>query len=183
MKINLFKNKASYAGIAILVFTFIFIVYSQDDKKNKQKKSSADINWLTYEQAVKLNAKKKKKIFIDVYTDWCGWCKKMDNTTFKDPIITEYMNKKFYAVKLNAESKNLTTYKGYSMTDTELAKRVFKATGYPTTVYLDESENVLSPVPGYLDANTLNMILHFYGEDKYKIMTWEEFQKQYTSQK
>src|SRR5688572_12351082 len=64
-----------------------------------------EIKWMTWEQAAAANEKEPRKIFVDIYTDWCGWCKRMDVTTFIDPAVTKLMNEKFYAVKLNAEQK------------------------------------------------------------------------------
>ena len=60
------------------------------------------VNWLTFEQASALAKTKPKKMLIDVYTDWCGWCKKMDATTFANPKIAAYVNQYFYAVKFNS---------------------------------------------------------------------------------
>ncbi|NJK95139.1 MAG: DUF255 domain-containing protein [Bacteroidales bacterium] len=70
-----------------------------------QLKIPAKVKWYTIEQVVELQKKEPKKILIDVYTDWCGWCKKMDAETFDHPIIAEYINKYYYPVKFNAESK------------------------------------------------------------------------------
>lgn len=70
------------------------------------------IKWYDFETAIDLSHENKKFIFIDIYTDWCGWCKKMDATTFKDPAVIEYMNTHFYAVKMNAETKESIAYKG-----------------------------------------------------------------------
>jgi len=143
------------------------------------EETQEEIKWMSYEEAVKSSHKKKKKIFIDVYTDWCGWCKKMDATTMKDPRIVAYMNQKFYAVKLNAESKKNSSYKGTVVTEQELAVRIFKANGYPTTLYLDESENMLINLPGYREAIELDKILHYLGEDNYKTLTWDQFAATY----
>lgn len=63
------------------------------------------IQWLTWEQAMVKNKKKPKMIFVDVYTDWCGWCKVMDNKTFSDSGVAAYMGKNFYCVKFNAEQQ------------------------------------------------------------------------------
>jgi thioredoxin-related protein len=147
--------------------------------EKKEDKPADGIKWMTYDEATQLSKKKKKKIFIDVYTDWCGWCKKMDNTTMKDPRVVEYMNKKFYAVKLNAESSKASAYKGTPVTERELATRIFKANGYPTTLYLSEGEDMIFNLPGYREAGELDKILHFVGEDKYKTQTWEQFNASY----
>lgn len=149
--------------------------------------SQDKINWMSFEQAVEKNKTDKRKFIIDVYTDWCGWCKRMDATTFQNPHIVEYINKNYHAVKLNAE-----------MTDTvRLGEKVFVnenpngkrsphqlaiallngKMSYPTIVYLDENANMLSPVPGYLDAAGIEPVLKYYGENAYKETSWEQYQK------
>ncbi|MBL4586459.1 MAG: DUF255 domain-containing protein, partial [Flavobacteriales bacterium] len=70
------------------------------------------INWVTLGQADSLRRIEPRKILIDVYTDWCGWCKKMDDTTFSEPELVKYVNENYYAVKLNAEQKEPITVGG-----------------------------------------------------------------------
>ena len=64
------------------------------------------IHWLTLKEATERNKQQPKKFLIDVYTEWCGWCKRMDATTFEDKAVVSYVNKNFYAVKLDAETKD-----------------------------------------------------------------------------
>src|SRR5580700_4172641 len=69
----------------------------------KAAPESGGIKWMSLSDADKLNqGPKKKKIFVDIYTDWCGWCKRLDATTYQDPKVVKYVNDNFYAVKLNA---------------------------------------------------------------------------------
>ncbi len=154
---------------------------SDKEITSRQIEKSDKIVWLSYDEAVELSRKEPKKIFVDVYTNWCGWCKRMDATTLQDPAIVGYMNEKFYAVKLNAESNKKVNYKGTEMTEQQLASRIFKASGYPTTVYLTPDEDILQPIPGYLDVDMLNKILHFYGDEHFKTTSWERFSKSFNS--
>ena len=177
------KNR--FLIFSLLVLTVIgagiLLSFTWDKKETKEDKPSDGIKWMSYDEATKLTKKKKKKIFVDVYTDWCGWCKRMDATTMKDPRVIAYMNKKFYAVKLDAESSKSSNYKGTVVTERELATRIFKANGYPTTLYLDENENLLINLSGYREATELDKILHYLGEDKHKTLTWDQFVATYVA--
>jgi thioredoxin-related protein len=144
------------------------------------------IQWLTLEQAMEAQANSPKKIMIDLYTDWCGWCKVMDNTTFKDPNVVTYINKNFYAVKLNAEADQTVTYKGksyvlgtYNNRKTHLLAVelgvVNNRIGYPTLVFLDEKGTKIAASPGFKDTEAVNKVLQFYGNDIYKKMDWQNY--------
>lgn len=140
------------------------------------------IQWLTLEEAAAQAKKAPRKIFIDVYTDWCGWCKKMDKSTFSDPAIAEYVNKNYYAVKLDAESETPITINGKTyrynvkMRTHEAALALLNGqTSYPTTVYLDENFRILAPVPGYLDVPAFKSILTYFADNHYKQKTFAEF--------
>jgi thioredoxin-related protein len=148
------------------------------------------VKWMTFEQAVEKSKTEKRPIFIDVYTDWCGYCKVMDKNTFSDPKIAQLLNDKFYAVKFNGEQReeivfNGTTYKfvangksGYH----ELAAALLNnQMSYPTVVFLDEQFRMIQPLPGYRQAPEFHMIAQFFGEGHYKNTKWEEWQNHYKS--
>lgn len=161
--------KSSILAFLLLGLTVVPVSHNYSNKHG--------VNWLTFEQASKLAKEKPKKMLIDVYTDWCGWCKRMDKTTYEDASVIDYINKHYYAVKLNAESSKTVTYNNKSLTEQALAGQVFGVSGYPCTVYLDESLKVLSPVPGYLDVPSFTKINKFFGEDIHKKMSWDEYNK------
>ena len=64
------------------------------------------VKWMTFKEAFEANKKTPKPFLIDVYTDWCGWCKRMMATTYSNPAIAAYVNQNFYPVKFNAETKD-----------------------------------------------------------------------------
>ena len=171
-----FLNKTIYL---LLLIGSLQTVFSQENNS---------IHWLSFEQAVELQAQESnsKKIFIDVYTDWCGWCKKMDKNTFQNPEVAAYMKQHFYMVKLDGEGKEPIVFKSQTFSFVpsgrngyhELAANLLQGQlSYPTVVYLDENMNMLSPVPGYLTPEPFLKIATYFGDDIYKTTTWEDYSK------
>ncbi|WP_460544441.1 thioredoxin family protein [Echinicola sediminis] len=112
----------------------------------QEKKS---IKWHSFEDAIALNEKNPKMIIVDVYTDWCGWCKKMDKETFTDASVIEYINKNFYAVKMDAEnSEKKFEFKGQEYTEASMA-RAMRVSSYPNFVIIDAAMENITQLPGY----------------------------------
>jgi thioredoxin-related protein len=170
--------------LVLLTSALVFLSFSglsQDVSK---------VKWHTIEEAEKLNQQQPRKIMIDVYTDWCGWCKKMDKETFNHPVIADYINQYFYPVKLDAESKeeivfNGTTYKfvaqgarGYH----ELAAGLLNGKmSYPSIAYMNEKKELLGAIPGYYTPDRIEPLLNYIVEEKYISQSLEEYQKTFVS--
>jgi thioredoxin-related protein len=154
-------------------------------KKDVKKSEKAEFKWYTFEEAYLLNQKHPKKIFIDIYTDWCGWCMKMDQTTFKDSIIRDYMARNYYPVKLNAERKDTVRYNGNTYVNPspdrprsthQLAVSLLQGQmSYPSYVILNEKFEILNMVKGYKVAKELEVLLHYIAEGAIGKMTYEKF--------
>lgn len=153
-------------------------------------KAQEKVKWYSIEEAVMLAAKDPRVLVIDVYTDWCGWCKRMDATTFSDPAVAAIMNKHFYPVKLNAEGKEDITIgeRTFKFVDNgrrgyhEIAAVVTKGRlSYPTISYVDEKGRVLEASPGYKTADQFKAYLSYYSGEAYKRESFQQFSETYAS--
>lgn len=170
-----------------LKLALLFFLGLYGFSSNAQKQS---INWMSIENALEASAKNPKKIIIDIYTDWCGWCKVMDRETFGNEDIIKYINENYYAVKLNAEKQTSFSYKGqlYNLeavngkTINSFVLAISNGSiGYPALAYLDEQQNLLTLLTGYQKKEQLLPILKFLHSDSFKSMTYEEFLKKESS--
>ena len=107
------------------------------------------IQWMKFEEAIAANSKNPKMILVDVYTDWCGWCKKMDKDTFTDPRVIAHFQKNFYAVKLNAEdTKRKFPFMGKTFSEAEMAASM-RVNSYPNFVVIEPGLQNIAQLPGY----------------------------------
>lgn len=148
---------------------------------------NASVKWYTLQEAEKLSKQSPKPIFIDTYTDWCGWCKKMDQETFTNPVIAEILNQKFYPVKFNAEGQESVTFLGQTFINDgkygkahQLAVALLNGRlSYPTVVFLTQQDNKFSasPVPGFRQPKDMEVLLSYFAEKAYLNQKWEDYQK------
>ncbi|MEM6770146.1 MAG: DUF255 domain-containing protein [Bacteroidota bacterium] len=146
---------------------------------------NAQIEWLTWEDAIARNKQAPKKIMVDIYTEWCGWCKKMDKSVFTDPAVAKYVSDNFYAVKLDAEQRESLDYSGHTFKFKpdagrrgahELAITLLEGRmSYPSIVYLDEGENRITISPGFKPADKFIKELGFISGSHYKTKTYQEY--------
>ncbi|MEM6262229.1 MAG: DUF255 domain-containing protein [Bacteroidota bacterium] len=135
------------------------------------------INWVSMEEAGDLAVTTGKKIIVDVYTSWCGWCKRMDRDSYEHDAVVRYINENYIAVKFNAEQKEDVTLGGKTFKFVpngrrgyhELAATMLQGKmSYPSTVFIDEKLQRLTTVPGYLGPVDLLGVLTFFGDDVHK---------------
>lgn len=134
------------------------------------------INWIDYTKAKKLALENNKHMILYFYTDWCTYCKKMSDTTFKDQKVIETMNKYFYNVKINAESDKVINPKGDVKTMAEFAY-YYNVRGTPTLWFLEPDGTPITNLPGYAPADVFYIILKYIHTNAYKTEKWEDFYK------
>lgn len=180
-------RKILLSGIALVGLFALFAFTTPQQTTVKE----ASIEWMSWEEAIEANNKNPKKIFIDMYTDWCGWCKRMDATTFKDENVVKYLNENFYAVKFDAEQKEDIVYDGHVFEFVAEGKRGYhqlaatlldNRLGYPSFVYLDEEQKRITISPGYKDSKRMLLELKYIGGDHYKTTEFPDFAKKAENQ-
>ena len=175
--------------IPLLAVLLLFFCYSV--MNGQVDSNSKSINWMTFEEVEAAQKKEKKKVFVDVYTKWCGWCKKMDKSTFKTKHIVKYINENYYSIKFDAESKkdvtvDGTTYKFVKGSNGqrghhELAAAITKGRlSFPTSVFLNDNMSLIQPIPGYLDKDKFEIIMTYFAENQHRKTPWTTYQKTYT---
>jgi thioredoxin-related protein len=93
----------------ILVAAVLFMQQSYGGENNQ-------LRWMSFNDGIAEAKKTGKKVMIDVYTNWCGWCKKMDKETYTNVGVVDYLNRYFVVVKLDLKGTGdpITTYPGYA---------------------------------------------------------------------
>ena len=146
------------------------------------------VNWLSIKEAQQKNKEVQKPFIIDIYTDWCGWCKHMMKTTYSNAGIANYINSNFYPVKFDAETKDTIEYNGkiYKPTSKEpktphelAIKFLGTSLSYPSTMFVTNNfeYNLLSQ--GFIEDKKIEPLLIFMVENAWRNSVYDEFSKHF----
>ncbi|MAT53370.1 MAG: thioredoxin [Saprospirales bacterium] len=181
-------KKITFLVLSLAAVVVVAIAAKNIKSNSNPAPSNGDsaIQWLSWDEAVKANETVKKKFFIDFYTDWCGWCKRMDKTTFTDPAVVKYINENFHPIKFNAEQKEDIVFQGRTFkwraggrngVHTLAYELLNGRLGYPSYVYLTPDFERILISPGYKPAPDLIKELEFVAGDHYETTSWDDYKK------
>ena len=166
----------------------IFLLFFLTPLKNVAQ----EIHWLTFAQMLEAHRKQPKKVIVDIYTDWCGWCKKLDKDVYENPVIEKYIGENFYAVKMNSETEGqvvfqgdtfkLLPHNGRKLTNTLALKLMNNRSAYPTTAFLDEKLSLFTSIPGYMEAKEYEAVIKYFSQNAYKTQSWDDYKLKFVAE-
>ncbi len=148
---------------------------------------NARIDSIKWKQALEFfptNESHNKKTIVFVNTEWCNACKVMKRTSFSDTLLSSYLEEKFNLVDFNADLTDSISFKGNVFINSKTTKAPFhqlalalcrNSFALPSIIILDEKLDVIDGIPFYLPPSSLNDILHFFGDDVYKVKSWQDY--------
>lgn len=152
-----------------------------------------EVNWKSFDDALENASEVGKHIMVDVYTDWCGWCKRLDRETYSDFSVREVLAESFVSSKLKGDSKKRLSVKSQAaleggktllqfvtadtptMTEKELTQRQLRITGFPTILFFSADGKLITKLPGFKDADSFRNILNFVKDDLYEVMSFQDY--------
>jgi thioredoxin-related protein len=152
--------------IGVLIVVSFCCVFAQNDV--------ASLRWHQWDEGIVAAHTAGKFMLVDVYTDWCSWCKKLDKSVYVHPQVQELLAASFVPVKLNAESEDKVTNGSQQYTEQQWAK-MLDVKSYPTILVFDSNFQLVARLRGYLDAESFIIFLHFVTEKYYTKYTFDEY--------
>lgn len=113
------------------------------------------INWRSYDEGMALGKSEQKKVYINFYADWCGYCRKMEKETFTDENVITFLNEKYISIRVNADKERKVALE-------------YKAFALPDNAFFTEKGEIIGKQPGYLSPSDFMKLITFIYEEKYK---------------
>jgi thioredoxin-related protein len=172
-------QKVSFLFFIAVVFLCTTSFYTPANEK---------VKWMSVKELQIAYAQSPRPILVDVYTSWCGWCKVMDKETYNKEAVAEYINSHYYAIKLDAETKETLEWNGkkyaYNSPYKSNDLAIYLLGGqmsFPTTVFLTGLAAPPAPLPGYLKPAQIEPPLKFFGDGVYKTKNYPDFIKTFSA--
>jgi thioredoxin-related protein len=144
------------------------------------------VKWHNLDQLDILQAKKPRKVIIEIYSKDCEWCKKFESEVLTNPVINSYINQYYYMVKVDVFDKSSLRFKNKELLSTNgfnpLTAEYLKNNtplSFPTQLFFDEQLNFLNFLKGYNTAPNFEMAITYFGENYYKSTNWNIFIKEF----
>ena len=133
---------------AASLFLFLAILTLASGFRSDKNRPAEGIQWLTIEEAYAKIQQEPRKVLIDVYTDWCGWCKKLVSDTFSQPAFQDYAKENL--VLLEIDFPQGKPQSAELKKQNEALSKKYGVNGFPTLVLLNPNGKEIARNEGYL---------------------------------
>lgn len=164
------KKSLALICLSILIFASL----SCAGKKENTAPGPAKLTQAVFSNSLKQAGAEKKFVIIDFYTDWCKWCKVLEEKTYPDPAVKKIMDSSFVFEKYNPEKAPALNFQGKKYSGSDVA-RAFKIQGYPTIMFLDSEGEIVGSIPGFVPPEIFVKILTFVKSGGYKNQKFDDF--------
>ncbi len=119
-----------------------------------------DIHWKKLDDAMSESARSHKPVFLMIHAKWCGYCRKMESITFRDPEVSRLLATKFTDSKLDGEgSAQLRWPPKKAISEAEIAYSL-GVRGYPTLIFFRHDRKELARISSYLNPVQMKALLN-----------------------
>ena len=143
----------------ILFGLLIFFGCEKSNSPSSENIGADTINWVGSEIIFTNIEGKKENSIIFFYADWCGYCHKMDQTTFSDADVASILNQSFNNVRINAESDTLLVHFDSTVTGRQM-KVIYEVGAYPPICVWKGDGDYLTRGIGYTYPDDFVTVLH-----------------------
>ena len=142
----------------------------------EQEETYNNINWFGFEEGLAKAEAEGKDIIIDFYTDWCKWCKVMDDSTFSEPEVIQFIGENFVPIRIKADdNQKQVEFQNHTLTLHQLTS-AFGIKGFPSYGFLNENAKIITVVPGYIKKDMFINILKYIHLKCYEMhISFEDF--------
>jgi thioredoxin-related protein len=160
---------------------------AESSGRRQARPEPLQIDWSSsLDEAINHAYSRNKKVLVYIKTEWCGFCKLMEEHALADSAVITYINQKYEAVKLDAMRRRPTSFRGTRFEYderrhvNELAYLLLnKQMQYPGWVIMNRHAHILSPITGYMQTQDFLKALQYYGDNIYMVTSWEEYEANY----
>lgn len=170
----------------IKVIALLILSFASQTSMGQGNGKKSPVAWLNVAEAQARLGKEERPVLVDVYTDWCHFCKVMDATTWVNPQVTEYITRYFYPIKFNAEGREPVLWKGTLYEYKPNYKVHMLAANwlqgnmvYPSMVIIppDGAEPIV--MPGVVGVKDIEPVLQYFGEKHYLTTPWSVYKSSF----
>jgi thioredoxin-related protein len=136
-----------------------------------------DVEWYELPEALTIAQESGKRLLIDVYAPWCGWCDRLQTDTYTDAEVQALVEEHFVVARLNIDVRtDSLQFREFMLSSAELAAGL-GAQGTPTTVFLEPSTDYITRVPGFISAEDFREVLRFIAGGTYTEQNFQEWKE------